>query len=163
MENWIDVKNYEGLYQVSNLGNVRSLERTKLINDVAIKVPEKILKARNTGKGYLIVTLYKNSKATNFKIHRLVIEHFLHQSKLHVDHIDMNRSNNNITNLRYCTPRQNKVYSLGDRKNMSSKYTGVNARGKRWIAQCTINGKSKYLGMYNCEFVAHLAYLNATK
>jgi hypothetical protein len=162
MENWIKIKGYETSYMVSDLGNVKTLKRYKSNGKGIVKVAEKILKPRDTGKGYLIVTLYKDLKPKNYKVHRLVIENFLGHSDLHVDHIDMDRSNNKLSNLRYCTPRQNKVYSL-DKTNHSSKYVGVTARKNKWIATCTKNGKQMYLGMFNCEFSAHLAYVRATK
>lgn len=144
------ITGFEQKYSVSNLGNVKNI------------ITGKILKPRNTGKGYLIVTLYKNDSCKNYKVHRLVAEMFIGKNDLHIDHIDMNRSNNKVENLRYCTPRQNKNYSI-DKSLTSSKYTGVVKRKNKWISQCTKNGKAKYLGMFNCEFSAYVAYVKAIK
>lgn len=144
------INGFNGMYSVSNLGNVRNE-----FKDIQ-------LKPRNTGKGYMIVTLYKQGKPKHYKVHRLVMSAFVGESKLQVDHINGNRGDNRLENLRYCTPRQNKVFSVS-KVNTTSKYNGVCARKEKWISSCTINGKPKYLGTFNCEFAAHVAYVRATK
>lgn len=100
-EEWRDVPNYEGLYQVSNLGRVKSFARKYCI--------ERILKTINSSKGYLIVNLCKNKKHKQFLVHRLVAEAFIPnpENKPCIDHIDTNKENNKITNLRWVTNKEN--------------------------------------------------------
>ena len=89
-----DIKDYEGLYQVSNLGRVKSLQMGK----------ERILKPSFDRYGYFHVTLCKNKKRKGFTVHRLVAQTFI-QNPLNlpqINHIDGNKTNNNITNLEWC-------------------------------------------------------------
>ncbi len=101
-EQWIDVKNYEGLYQVSNLGNVKSLPRKGTKGG--------ILKQHLKQGGYLGVALSKDHETKWFKVHRLVLENFRPNSNsnyLVVDHKDRNRLNNNLENLQWLTNTEN--------------------------------------------------------
>lgn len=100
-EIWKDIKGYEGLYQVSNFGNVKSLS-----NNFSRK--EKILKLNNI-KGYLFVDLYKNGKVKHYKVHRLVAEHFIPNpdNKPCIDHINTNKTDNRVENLRWTTHKEN--------------------------------------------------------
>ena len=113
-EVWKDVKGYEGLYQVSNLGNVKSLYG--LCGRKYVK-REKILKKtkkRANGNYYReVVTLRKDKKKKEFKVHRLVAEAFLPnlENKPMVNHIDGNSFNNNVNNLEWCTARENVVHA----------------------------------------------------
>lgn len=111
-EIWKDIKNYEGLYQVSNLGNVRSLNRIVSCNiknnNKAIK-KGKILKPNKKRNGYLQVCLLNKQKRKYCNIHRLVAETFIpnlnHLSQ--VNHIDENKDNNCVDNLEWCSPKYN--------------------------------------------------------
>lgn len=106
MEIWKDVKGYEGLYQVSNLGRVKGLPFFKTgVKGYLMK--ERILKPGIT-EGYARVVLTKNGVRTTMKVHRLVAAAFLGEQKgLCVNHIDSNRSNNNINNLEWVTHLEN--------------------------------------------------------
>lgn len=113
-EIWKDIKGYEGLYQVSNLGNVKSLARVvphKITGSRTI--PEKILKPNSDDVGYLYVSLSKDGKKKNPKIHRLVAEAFIPNPKNlpQVNHIDENKLNNRVTNLEWSTSLDNLNYS----------------------------------------------------
>ena len=101
-EVWKDIKGYEGLYQVSNMGKIKSLKFSH-------GNKEKILKGNKEKFGYLVVTLYKNKGRKNFKIHRLVAETFIPNPKNlpQVNHIDGNKQNNRIDNLEWCTAKEN--------------------------------------------------------
>lgn len=106
-EIWKDIDGYEGLYQVSNLGNVRSLNfgRKKEIQK---------LKPRKTRAGYLQVDLCGKGKTKTASVHRLVAGAFLDNIDNHpyINHKDENKENNNIENLEWCSPKYNYEYSV---------------------------------------------------
>jgi hypothetical protein len=105
-EIWKDIAGYEGLYQVSNLGRVKSLERW--IDNIH-HVKEKILKPTISPKGYLRVHLRKDKKEKVATIHQIVMRTFnqIKDNNLTVDHIDNNKLNNSLTNLQLLTAREN--------------------------------------------------------
>lgn len=112
-EIWKDIKNYEGLYQVSNLGRVKSVERTaKHSSGNGTKtVSERIRKGTLDGCGYLTVSLNKEGIKKTHKIHRLVIEMFLDKpdnvNDWHCDHINNVKTDNRLNNLQWLTLAQN--------------------------------------------------------
>ena len=161
-EEFRSVPGYEGLYEVSNFGNVKSLG-----NDKTRK--EKILKpvlVGSIGKYYYGLQLFKDGKREQFNIHILVAMVFLGHvpdgHKIVVDHIDNNKLNNRVSNLQLISQREN---SSKDKKNGTSKYVGVtwNKDRDKWVSRITINGKFKYLGYFTSEEEAHEAYQNALK
>lgn len=111
-EIWKDIKGYEGKYQVSNLGNIKSLQRwsgSQYYNR------EQILKPYiNKRNGYVYIYLMKNNKGKNIRVHRLVAEAFLENKNNYTDinHKDCNRTNNCVNNLEYCTRSYNIKYSF---------------------------------------------------
>ena len=134
IEEWKDIKGYEGLYQISNNGNVRSLD--KYVNHSRKGkrlIKGKIMSATDNGKGYKIVGLKKEGKRRNHYIHRLVADAFIPNpdKKNCVNHIDYNRSNNNANNLEWCTTKENIHHSIG---NMSHprRFTCTNT-GEKYI------------------------------
>lgn len=117
-EIWKDIKEYEGLYQVSNLGNVKSLKRYVNTNGGAKRlVKEKILKPIIDNTNYYVVSLWKNNVCQRAHIHRLVVETFISNiyHKPYVNHKDGNKLNNNVNNLEWCTPKENNLhaYTIG--------------------------------------------------
>lgn len=118
-ETWEDIKGYEGLYQVSNLGNVRSLE---FRNNKGVFKREKILKFSQRS-GYYTVNLSKNHKRVSKQIHRLVAEAFIPnpQNKKIVNHKDFNRKNNNVDNLEWVTQKENVLWSVERMKKPRTK------------------------------------------
>lgn len=108
IEIWKDILNYEGLYQVSNLGRVKGLKKLSWNGYSYITKPERILKSSNS-KGYKFVRLYKDKVAKNYTIHRLVATAFIENKNNYkeVNHIDGNKLNNNATNLEWCTKSHN--------------------------------------------------------
>lgn len=111
-EIYIDIPEYEGLYQVSNFGNVRSLGRvitTK--NGWTMKKPAMNLKIRVDKDGYSICTIYKNGRK-DFKVHRLVMIAFTGIIGETVNHIDGNKKNNHVSNLEWCSQTENNRHAL---------------------------------------------------
>ena len=101
-EIWKDIEGYEGLYKVSNMGNVKSLKYGK----------ERILKARDNGYGYLIVTLCKEGKMKHHRVHRLVAQAFIQfvpqeGVMYNVDHRNTDRTDNRAINLCWVSRSQN--------------------------------------------------------
>lgn len=153
-EIWKDIPNYEGLYQVSNLGKIKSLPRKWVIK-------EKVLKPLTNGHGYLFVILRSNNKYKHFEIHQLLAIAFLNHIpcglKTVVDHINHIKTDNRLVNLQLTSNRNNCSKNKTDK---TSNYTGVyfNKKANKFMAQIYLNGKTKYLGLFNNEYDAHLAY-----
>ena len=106
-EIWKDIPSYEGLYQVSNLGRVKSLgNRYHRHNEI-------LLKPKKDKYGYHIVTLYKNSRPKCYSIHRLVMMSFVGKSNLTVNHKNEIKTDNKLDNLEYMTNKDNVRYSQG--------------------------------------------------
>ena len=151
-EEWRDIPNYEGLYQVSNKGNVKSLEREVEHSRKGTQlVKERILSLCNSNNGYKSVVLCKDKKAKTIKVHSLVAMAFLgHKPNKYnsvIDHIDNDGSNNNLENLRIVSHREN---ISKDMKKGFSKYRGVHwcKVNKKWISRIMIEGKRKHLGKF---------------
>lgn len=110
LEVWKDIQDYPN-YQVSNYGNIKSKER---FTNVGIKNQkqcfrkERLLKQQKDHQGYMQVILYNEKGYKHFKVHRLVANAFLENkyNKPTIDHIDRNKENNNINNLRYADYRE---------------------------------------------------------
>lgn len=115
---WKDIKNFEGLYQVSDHGDIKSIERTKTNNAGAQRVEERILKQRRDKDGYLAVCLSKEGKHYGRRVNRLVAEAFIPNPECLpvVNHKDENKQNNEADNLEWCTVRYNTCYGDGLRK-----------------------------------------------
>lgn len=123
-EEWKDIPDYEGMYQISNLGNIKSLERYRKDKRCEYRLKETIIKPHQNGK-YLRVELSKNGKVKLYYIHRLMAYTFLgleRNSKLQVDHIDNNCLNNNIENLQILTQKENLKKQMKNMQNNYSKY-----------------------------------------
>ena len=103
-EIWKDIKGYENKYQVSNLGNIRS------INYNNTNKP-KILKPYIRNK-YLSVRLSKNGKERHVKVNRIVAETFIQRPELEVNHKDGNKLNNSVDNLEWCTRKENVQHAI---------------------------------------------------
>ncbi|WP_296683407.1 NUMOD4 domain-containing protein [Flavobacterium sp.] len=166
-EVWKDMLGYEGLYQVSSNGNIKSLSRTITKGKVVYVTKDKILKQSIDSVGYPYVNLSNYKKQKTFRVHQLVSIAFLNHipngyDGLIVDHIDGNKLNNFTNNLQLVTNRKN---SSKDRKNKTSNFTGVSwhKQSNKWLAQVRINGKVNYLGVFKKEEDAYLAYTNSIK
>jgi hypothetical protein len=159
-------RNIKGVpgYQVSNWGNVRSLDRiiiTKLGKLLMVK--GKSLKLSKTTGGYAQIVLGGYGPTANrFAVHRLVAIVFMglnRRSKLDVDHIDRNRMNNHVRNLRICSRRQN----CGNQKIRSTNTSGFKGvswhkQRQKWYARICLDNRLIGLGMYKTAKEAAIAY-----
>ena len=109
-EIWKDIKGYENIYQISNLGNVKALYR----NNKNVYSKEHYIKCEWCYNGYGRVTLTKDKKVKRFLVHRLVAMAFIPNpySKPCVNHIDGNKRNNNVNNLEWCSYRENTIHAI---------------------------------------------------
>ena len=108
-EVWRPVKGYEGLYEVSNLGNVRSVDKHLMFGNQYCLFKGKPKKSFPNSMGYLRTNLFKNGQGKNYFVHRIVAEAFVPNPKNLpcIDHIDRNYLNNSADNLRWCTQKEN--------------------------------------------------------
>lgn len=124
-EIWKDVEGFEGLYQVSNLGNVKSLERSvrNHKSGATRTIKEHILMAGRDKDGYLQVNLCKSGRMRAGKIHRLVAKAFIPnpENKPQVNHKDGNKNNNVVNNLEWNTKSENLIHSLYVLENTHGK------------------------------------------
>lgn len=114
-ENWVDIHGYEGCYQVSDLGRVKSLGRNVVHQGITYYRAECVMCPwSGTTSAYLCVRLYREGIRKKFSVHRLVAEHFLEgwDATLEVNHKDGNRFNNTAANLEMCTHRYNMQHAI---------------------------------------------------
>lgn len=120
-EVWKDIKGYEGLYQVSNLGKVRSLDRYKYTNGrygkMKAKIKGRLLKPCINHDGYEEIVLSKDGKSKMYRLHRIVAETFIinQYEKLQVNHINGNKIDNRSVNLEWTTPKENIEHALDNK------------------------------------------------
>ncbi|WP_025120644.1 MULTISPECIES: NUMOD4 domain-containing protein [unclassified Serratia (in: enterobacteria)] len=159
-EAWIDVSGFEGTYQISDAGNLRSLDRTVLNKGSGCVYPlkGKTLKPRKDADGYLITDLWKAGKKTTVKIHRLVAAAFTPGAGPEVDHINGQRDDNRALNLRWASVSQNRANSH-TRKNKSGVVGVRYCEGRKnpWQAYGRVNGKFKSLGLFPTKQLAEAA------
>lgn len=167
-EEWRDVKGYEGHYQVSSFGRVKSLKRTVPFRNGHRNIEESILKGSANSDGYLNFGLYLDGRKKTAKCARLVAVAFLNHTpcghKLVIDHIDGDKLNNRVDNLEIVTNRENSSTCYrSDRDELSSKYVGVywSERLQKWIAEIQVNREKNHLGCFSIELDAHNAYQEA--
>ena len=116
-EQWLQIKDFEGFYEVSNLGNVRSVKRNVFVNKgkgFYRNLPGQLLKPSLDHHGYLVVGLTNNEYKKTFFVHRLVLEAFVHnedpENKTITNHIDEDKTNNHVNNLEWCAHQYNNTY-----------------------------------------------------
>lgn len=113
MEVWKDIAGYDGMYQVSNLGRVRSHGRYCQNRYNKVWRPGRILSASKGNKGYLTVVLCLNNTRRTVKVHRLVASAFIEntENKEQVNHINGNKQDNRVVNLEWCSQSENMTHA----------------------------------------------------
>lgn len=131
-EIWRDIPNYEGKYQVSDLGRIKSLKRC------IIMIPEL------NANGRLYITLFKNNQGKGFMIHRLVMAAFRGASNLDVDHKNHNPLDNRLKNLRYCTRLENHTIYKKVRAKSGIRNVTYNSERNKYYFKISILDKDYY-------------------
>ena len=142
-EEWKDITGFEGRYQISDFGRIqRTYKNGKKI----------IMKQETTNTGYLRIRLQFNHFNKKFLVHRLVAQEFLDyddddEKKICVDHKDGDKTNNHVSNLRYCTHSQNNQNKKIIKTNTSGhKNVYWRKERKHWAVRLHVNGKLHYIG-----------------
>lgn len=157
-ERWIDVNGFEGYYQVSDLGRVKSLGRYVTHGNATWFQPERIMIPwSGTTSLYDCVRLYRQGRKTKFTVHRLVAQHFLPNwnPRWEVNHLDGNRWNNAVSNLEMCSHQENVRHSIihllkndyGE-KSTNAKLTNVQAAEIRKRYQSEAVSQTSLAGIY---------------
>ena len=156
-EIWKPVPGYEGLYECSNQGRVRSLNRITIDkNGNNKKFKGRILKLSLNNSGYYRVELCKSSKLKRYTVHQLVMITFRNYkpngNKTVINHKNNDPLDNRLVNLELRTQRENCSIDKW-RHNYSSKYVGTTyiKRDNKWMSRIQINGIDVYLGRFKCE------------
>lgn len=157
-EEWKDIKGFENIYQISNLGRIKSLKRYG-------RREEKILTPVVGKRGYYTVSLWYKQNGKTLTIHRLIAEHFIPnpENKREVNHKDANKLNNSINNLEWVTPKENSIHAVRSinvrkfkHKRGASKYIYNNKI--TWVAEIRFDNKLYQLGRFKNKEDAHHAY-----
>ena len=170
IEIWKDIKGYEGFYQVSTLGRVKSLSR-KIWNGSGWKTSKEfIMSAPIDSVGYPVVALQAKPRKRYVRVHRLVAETFIPNPENYrvVNHLDLDKTNNNVTNLEWCTHKHNiedarnkgafknmimvKIIETGQIFKSQSECARAIGGDRRHIGDC-LNGKLKTHKGYHFERV----------
>lgn len=164
-EVWKDIPGYEGYYQVSSFGRVKSLPREIFNGHNLFISKEKILRPRSTPDGYALIALYMSKKRKDIKIHQLCAMAFLchtpNKNTLVINHIDGDTRNNCIYNLEIVTHRENCTTRFKRNKHtFSSQYPGVSWSkvSQKWQVRIWDFMNDKYLGLFTSEKEASEAY-----
>ena len=142
IEIYKDIPNYEGSYQVSNYGNVKSLPKSDGNGNQERLLKQENVKASHTN--YSRVTLSLKGKTKRFQVHRLVALTFLPNpdNKPHVNHIDNNGKNNHVSNLEWCTHIENMQHSASQNRQHLPHHLGGKATGELQHQKSLVEGKA---------------------
>lgn len=137
MEIWKDIEGYEGLYQISNIGRVKSLPKKRRYGT---EYQEEMFLKQKNNKGYLQVNLYNSNGMKSYQVHRLVAQTFIKnlKNKEEVNHKNGLKTDNRVENLEWVTPKENIKHAWK---------TGLIKSKRIKIAQYTLDGK--FLKIWN--------------
>lgn len=162
-EFWRDIKGFEGKYQVSSLGHVRSLDRViKMKNGRERHITGHAIRPFNNGLGYQQVVLTDNGKQTAHLVHRLVLDTFMPISKdealvlTDIDHVSSNPADNSLSNLRRCTHAQNlrKEHRMNQIRHAC---IAVNGQGEIVLKAKSMTAMAELLGVSQSAISAHVS------
>lgn len=139
-EEWRPVIGYEGLYEVSNKGRVRSLDRMRYDGKRSYAVRERVLKQKLNAYGYPVVSLNKSGKSKTATVHRLIANAFLEnpEGKRCIDHINGVRDDNRLENLRWATHKENadNMFRLNNQVDWTDRNISDESRYRFTHSQC---------------------------
>lgn len=145
-EIWKDIKDFEGLYQISNYGRVKSLERTIHGSNRDMHYKDMIVKISKNNRGYYLITLYNTNVFKRYLVHRIVAETFIptNNNKLEVNHIKpvtKDMCDNRVCNLEWVTSKENSQWSIElGRASKPPTYFGKKHPNHKSIYQINKNG-----------------------
>jgi hypothetical protein len=156
MEIWKEMDEFDSKYSISNLGRVKRNERITIKkNGFNYLFSEKILKPSTNGNGYLMIKVRMQDEIKRQYIHRMVYKYFASKliSGCQINHIDFDKSNNNISNLEQIDTRRNSHHSHFN-KSKTSNYPCVYFESKKYVGRFYVNSKPIYCGRHDNEHIA---------
>lgn len=165
VEIWKDLPEFEGIYQMSSMGRIKTLDRYITLRSNSKNFRKgKILKLSKNRLGYLFTTLFNGKiRKKNAYIHRLMAKTFLldYKEELHVNHLNLIKTDNRVSNLQMCTHREN----LTHWRKQKNEFTGASLfrDKKQWASCIRIKNKTHHLGLFATKELAHLEYKKALK
>ena len=154
-EEWRDIKGYEGIYQISDCGRVKSLERIVPWGKGIRHIKEKFLRVKKKKSGYLFYCLYSGNGTVKYEhAHRLVAQAFIPNplQKKDVNHIDGNKSNNCVDNLEWATRSENQIHAYNVLKRTREHPIGWDNKLAKHIVQLNLDGTFVKKWASSCDF-----------
>ena len=153
-EIWKDIEGYEGIYQVSNLGRVRSIDRVCIMKNGLKRLQKGRIMAFFIGHdGYYIVKLCSKSSKVGYRVHRLVAMAFIANPNNYpyINHKDENKQNNSVDNLEWCTPKYNTNYGMTPQRISETHKKSVHYGWEVYKILSIIQGSPKADGNLCCK------------
>jgi len=149
-EVWKDIQGYEGYYQISNLGSVKSLERKLPHNkfkNVICNYKERIMKQNNDTKGYPSIMLRVNNVIKTLRIHRLVAQAFIPnpENKPQINHINGIKTDYSIINLEWCNQSENNTHAYKTGLRTSECVRGINSNHSKLTEENVLEIRRRFL------------------